>query len=164
MADPIVTDQPSTGKPIPIRLALLDDSAPNILYEANNFAIPPRDDIDDPDVPTVTVNGIVRQVVPGELLFVTPLRVTNLTSAAGTIRLSITDENGDTFYVTHAVSVPGDDTVDLPINGTSLLKVNAGPLGERLIAEVSAGSQFGVYAMGSEAEAGSHAPDTEESV
>jgi hypothetical protein len=157
----IVTDQPSTGKPVTIRSALLSDAGPVVLWEANDFAVPPIDDTDNPAVPTRDIDGITRQIVPGETLFVTPLTVSNLTSASGTIRLSIKDESGGSYYLTHAIVVPGNDTVELPIQGKSLVKVNAGSLGEQLIAEVSAGAQFSVYAQGSEAQAGSHAYDTE---
>jgi hypothetical protein len=154
----IRTDQPSTGKPAAVRLSTLSDAGRTTLYECPNYSIPVREDegiiVEDAD-------GLERQIVDGEALFITPLNVTNNATAPGDIRLIIVSQDGEEFIYINWISVPAGETVQLPVQGLSLLRQNNPPVGDTLQVEVSAGSDLSVYAMVSEAEAGTHAPDTE---
>jgi len=162
----IFTDDPASGAPRRVAFDKLTPGVETTLYECPDFSTPVTDDEDSDSIVTDPDTGFERQIVPGEALFVTPLNVSNNSAAPSKIRLWLQLENGTKLPYVNWVSVPANETIQIGINGLSLLKLG-GPtssLGDQLIAETEANSDLAVFAMLNEQVAPSHAPDTEEVV
>ena len=150
----IFTDQPSTGKPKLIRVSNVSNADWVTLLEAVEFSIPIREEagtiVDD------------RQIVPGETFIGAPLMVTNKSTDPGWVQLRMLAENAEIFEMTAEIIVPGNDTVLIPVQGHTLLKVDATSTnGDRLQIIASDANRFDCYGSAVESEAGTHAPDTE---
>lgn len=164
----IITDQASTGRPIAIRNEQLK-TGENTLVEAPDFSIPVREEqgliIED-------TSGRERQIVPGEILIISPLFVTNQNlSTTYWVQIIIRPEFGLDIPWSSQINIPANETISIPLQGTSLLKTNldssgvqitGGSLnGDRLIIVTQTGSVLSCYCTATESEMGTHAPDSE---
>ena len=168
MSRTIYTDQPSTGKPIPIRVAKLAPGD-NEVYEAPNFNIPVREEEGE----TLLIQNIERQLVPGESLFIMPLNISNNTTATAEVSVKIIPEQigtgnpPDEIIFASKIFVPASETIQIPINGLSLLRSGDrnSVSGDKLVVGVEGGNantaELSLYTLASEAEAGTHAPEIE---
>jgi hypothetical protein len=166
----IYTDQPSTGKPVPIRVSKLEPGD-NVVYEAPNFNIPIREEEGE----VLLVQGIERQLVPGEALFIMPLNIANNSGALGGAEVYVHIEpeviSGGALpprvVFASQVFIPPLETVQIPINGLSLLRSGDvdSTSGDKLVVGVAgenaADTNLALYTLASEAEAGTHAPEIE---
>jgi len=145
----ILTDLPSSGKPIQITLV----DAPNewtTVAEATDFSVPGDE---------------ARQVVPGQLYIVAPLIVSNKIGVPGSVQAKILKENGTEIIVFPELPVPGNDALLIPINGQTLLKsFSESTNGDRLQVLVSATGSFDIFGNAVESEMPTHAPDTESEI
>jgi hypothetical protein len=140
-----------------------------VLVEATDFSIPIREEI-----------GMIvddRQIVPGEILLISPLFVTNHGGASAWVQLVIKTEQGgglaeQTVEWSSKITIPANETVSIPVQGTSLLKSNlrndgttlpapGSVEGDRLVILAERNAFFDCYCTGSESEMGTHAPDSE---
>jgi hypothetical protein len=171
MSETIKTDSPSTGKTIPVFLRdiSIEEENPTIFFEANDFAVPLRDDENTPGVIVENYDGEDRQIVDGEALFITPLTVSNGDDTAAYVSVWIDDAvNPDLYKYVSNVYIPGQETVQIGVNGFSLVKNNPerarnAPGPKMLLtaenADVKGGAvNLTAVAVISEAEAGTHAP------
>jgi hypothetical protein len=166
----IKTDQPSTGRPVAIRKLTLEQGA-NALYQVPNFDIPQREE--DSESAFVDANNVERQLVPGEGLFIMPLNIANTSvDQEAIVQLFVeTEQVGEELPLkipfTSQLTIPLQETVQIPINGLSLLRSEklTSRSGDMLVLNVVApddiGESLSVYTIVSEAEAGTHAPDFE---
>jgi hypothetical protein len=171
MSETIKTDSPSTGKTIPLSVKNISTSeeSPTVFFEATDFAVPLRDDENTPGVIIENYEGEDRQIVDGEALFITPLTISNNLDTAAYITVWIDSGAGlDLYKYVSKVYIPGQETVQIGINGFSLVKNNPnrrkdapGPrmllVGENA-ENVNQSIDLTAIAVVSEAEAGSHAP------
>ena len=171
MSETIKTDSPSTGKTIPVFVTdiSVDEENPTIFFEANDFAVPLRDDENTPGVIIENYDGEDRQIVDGEALFITPLTVSNGDESAAYVSVWIDDAiNPDLYQYVSNVYIPGKETVQIGLNGFSLVKNNPersrnAPGPKLLLTALREDNSGGAVlltavAVISEAEAGTHAP------
>jgi len=167
----IKTDSPSTGKTVSLFVNNItkDNLNATIVWEANDFLVPLREEGDG--VIIIESDGEERQLVDGEALFITPLSVSNNSDIPHYIWVLV-QNNGTEYEYVSKVYIPGGDTVQIGINGFSLIKNTPNR------AEDALGPQLKVYARRyddlnndnnvdifltlvttiTEQEAGSHAP------
>jgi hypothetical protein len=110
---------PSTGKPLSINLSNVSTSYVTIV-EASDFSVPDaagnfsvRDPLDT-----------TRTIKPGEVFFLTPLSARNKSANTVWIETQLYTESNTTINFGR-ISVPGGDTVYIPLQGRSLLKRDA---------------------------------------
>lgn len=162
----ISTDQPSSGKPIQLRLptsvngGFLDDTF-TILAEAPDFTVPSTGDTGvtlDPLDPS-------RELRPGEVFFETPLYACNSDNDPATVILAIIPQDESDEVPLMTVVVPSNETVLIPIQGLRLIKTDFDAAdGDRLVARVESSldtDQITLHGSAAELMMADHAPDTE---
>lgn len=162
----INTDQPSSGKPLLLYIPSSSNSgfvntSWTTIAEAPDFSIPVSGD----DGTTVDPADSGRELRPGEVFFETPLQVINTTATICWVELQmlLQGTSGQAIPVTPRVSVPGGESVLLPVQGLRLLKTdltNTQP-GGRLQIQAEVNNALKVIGTAVELEAQDHAPDTE---
>lgn len=159
----ITTDQPSSGKPVQLRIPLTTnngfvDTTEIVLAEAPDFSIPGSGD------PGVTLDPAdnSRELVPGEIFFETPLYVHNIDDEGHTIGVEILPEDGSTAVLLFSEVVPPGETILVPIQGLRLLKTDfSATNGEQLLVTSDVDDALRVHGSASEAAAATHAPNTD---
>jgi hypothetical protein len=117
----IKTDSPSTGKSISIFTNNISKDASNatVIWEANDFLVPLREEGEG--IIIIESEGEERQLVDGEALFITPLSISN-SGDVGHYLWVLVQNNGTEYEYVSRVYIPGGDTVQIGINGFSLIK------------------------------------------
>lgn len=135
----IVCRTPSTGYAETLYLTDVPASMTTLIggltgANAPDYSVPDPSnqyEVRDPSDPT-------RAILPGQIFFLTPISATNKTGVDDTINVQILLEDGNVISLGTAV-VPANDTAYIPINGRSLLKLDANSVnGDQL--QVSAGN------------------------
>jgi hypothetical protein len=112
--------------------------------DAPDYSVPDPSnqyEVRDPSDPT-------RAILPGQIFFLTPISATNKSGSEETIDVQIVLENGNVISLGTAV-VPANDTAYIPINGRSLLKLDANSVnGDQLQVSASTGNVFDVIVSG----------------
>jgi hypothetical protein len=86
-----------------------------------------------------------RAILPGQIFFLTPLSVTNKSGTDESLSAQIVLEGGNVTIQLGTVLVPANDTAYVPINGRSLLKLDANTgNGDQLQVVASTGNVFDV--------------------
>lgn len=143
---------PSTGKPLSIRLANVP-ATDTVLVEAPDFSIPDTSQ----QFATRDPADANRAIRPGEVFFLTPLYARNKTSTTRWIEVSLLSEAGDTYEVLSQITVPGNETVALPVQGLSLLKRTAANAnGDRLVLKAENATAFDVWGAAEERPSSEH--------
>lgn len=170
----IVTDQPSSGKPLLIYMTTNNgfiNTSWTSLIEAPYFSVPSTGDV---GIAIDPLDGD-RELRPGEIFFETPLGVTNTTTANRWVELQMLIEplssgsSAQAVPVTSQVRVPPLETIYLPIQGLRLLKTGlAGAPSNTYsldggILQIRAEVADALTCLGSvtETAASDHEPDTE---
>ena len=108
--------------------------------DAPDYSVPDPSnqfEVRDPSDPT-------RAILPGQIFFLTPLSATNKSGTDETLDVQILLENGNIISLGSAV-VPANDTAYIPINGRSLLKLDANSAnGDQLQVSASTANVFDV--------------------
>lgn len=142
----IVCRTPSTGYPetlylvdVPVTMTTLDGGLTGA--DAPDYSVPDPSnqyEVRDPSDPT-------RAILPGQIFFLTPLSVTNKTASDETLDVQILLEGGNTTISLGSIVVPALDTAYVPVNGRSLLKLDANSVnGDQLQVSASTGNVFDV--------------------
>jgi hypothetical protein len=136
---------PSTGKPIRISYIDVPDTDTSIA-EAPDFSVPdPSEKFAERDTTDPS-----RAIRPGEIFFLTPLAAKNKSSTTKWIEVKIATEDSESI-VFGRVSVPGNDTALIPIQGRSLFKrLASGTIGDELIVRAETADVFDVWISGEE--------------
>ena len=141
----IVCRTPSTGFAETLYLIDVPTSMTTLIggltgADAPDYSVPDPSnqyEVRDPSDPT-------RAILPGQIFFLTPISATNKSGADETIDVQILLENGNIISLGSAV-VPANDTAYIPINGRSLLKLDANSVnGDQLQVSASTGNVFDV--------------------
>jgi hypothetical protein len=149
----ITCRQPSTGKPINIRLESVGINWTTIA-EAPDFSVP------DPSGATYVNRDTdpSRGIAAGEVFFLTPLVAKNKTGSNATISVRFLPEN--TVATNDAIGdilVPAGQSVAIPIQGRSLVKRFANSTnGDRLQVKSSVSGAFDVWASVNEQASAEH--------
>lgn len=149
----ITCRQPSTGKPVSVRV---EDLGTNwiILSEAPDFSVPDpsgsqyasRDPLDSS-----------RGIAAGEIFFLTPLVAKNNTASTQWIELRFRPEGGSNNDSFGRITVPAGESVAIPIQGRSLIKRDAvSANGDIIYVRASASSSFHVWASANEQASAEH--------
>jgi hypothetical protein len=179
----IYTDQPSSGLSYPIRIkqSAADANTWITLCQAPDFSVPLEDDqysVIDPEDST-------RAIVPGEILIMTPLIITNHATNAATFSMRIVEEGNGTEEVMltpdEGLTVLPGKSIQFPLQGQSLIKANRTAMGgefgtgainasllsaygEALEIKFSVANKFSVVGTVAESILAAHAFDTEREV
>lgn len=161
----ILTDQPSSGKPILLYIPAATnsgfvDTAWTTVVEAPDFSIP----VVDEDTAELDPLDSSRELRPGEIFFESPLGVTNQDTVTRWVELQVVLQgaSGQEIPISPQVPVPPNETVYLPIQGLRLLKTDfAVADGGRLQIRGEVDDALKVYGSAVELEASQHAPDSE---
>lgn len=176
MKTSIKTDQPSSGKSVIISKVInnIGDTEGDWvqLIETNNFSVPIRNE----DAAVIDPNNAGCELVEGELFMSAPLFVCNNGSIPAKVQIRVSNELGFKFYLTPEMTIPIDESIQIPIQGQVLLKSNdvskiiqnittlefESP-GDSLEIRVSVGTAGSIYVYGNatESEASVHASYTE---
>jgi hypothetical protein len=141
----IVCRTPSTGFAETLYLIDVGTSMTTLIggltgANAPDYSVPDPSnqyEVRDPSDPT-------RAILPGQIFFLTPISATNKSGSDETIDVQILLENGNVISLGTAV-VPAFDTAYIPINGRSLLKLDANSVnGDQLQVSASTGNVFDV--------------------
>lgn len=164
----IVTDQPSSGKPLILYIPTSKNSGfvgtswgaiENA--EAPYFSVPSTGELGSVADPL----DATRDARPGEIYFETPLGVLNTTATARWVQIRVVLEgtSGQQIELTPQIPVPGGETIYLPIQGLRLLKTNLANSedGGRLQIRSEVNNALRIFGSAVELEAQSHAPDSE---
>ena len=90
-----------------------------------------------------------RAILPGQIFFLTPLSATNKSASEETLDVQILLEGGNTIISLGTAVVPAFDTAYIPLNGRSLLKLDANSVnGDQLQVSASTGNVFDVIVSG----------------
>ena len=126
----ITCKTPSTGRPYNFTLPSVGTGW-TTLAEAKDFSVP--DSSNTFPATRDPADSTNRAIRPGEIFFMTPLYVRNKTSLACDIEVRLQLENGTYIECPGLMTVPGNDTAMVPIQGRSLLKREyLGTSGDRL--------------------------------
>ena len=142
----IVCRTPSTGYAetlylvdVPVTMTTLDGGLTGA--DAPDYSVPDPSnqyEVRDPSDPT-------RAILPGQIFFLTPLSITNKTGSDESLSAQIVLEGGNVTIDLGTVVVPAFDTAYLPLNGRSLLKLDANSAnGDQLQCSASTGNVFDV--------------------
>lgn len=114
----ITCKTPSTGRPLSLSAANVGTTY-QTLAEAPDFSVPDASEV----FPNRDAGDTTRAIRPGEIFFLTPLTARNK-SASTTywIDVQLVTEGGVTVQAPGRVSIPPNDTVQIPVQGRSLLK------------------------------------------
>ena len=156
----ILTDQPSTGKPIALAVAAFVPTTWTTIAEAPDFSIPATGD----EGVTVDPADVDRELRPGEVFIESPLIATNLTITTRWVEAQIVLQGagGSEIVVAHRIPVPPNTSVYLPIQGLRLLKTDlAATVGGRLQVRAEVADAIKIYGSAVELEAATHEPNTE---
>lgn len=90
-----------------------------------------------------------RAILPGQIFFLTPLSCTNKSGTDESISAQLVLEGGNTTISLGTIVVPANDTAYIPLNGRSLLKLDANSVnGDQLQVSASTGNVFDVTISG----------------
>lgn len=159
----ITTDQPSSGKPLQLRIPLSVNSgyvstSPTVIAEAPDFSIPGTGQSG------VTLDPLdsSRELRPGEIFFESPLYVHNTDVDPCEVYVGIVPEDSSTEVPLFVVDVPPAETVLIPIQGLRLLKTDYDATdGDRLVVSAERNAELRIHGSASESAAPEHAPDSE---
>jgi hypothetical protein len=131
----IACNTPSTGRPANAFMSGVPTGWTTIA-EAPDFSVPDASGL----FPVRDPGDATRAIRPGEVYFLTPLHVRNTSGSTRWIEVRRLFESGDTV-VGPRVSIPAGDSVELRVQGSSLVKrAAAGANGDRLQVRAEAGS------------------------
>lgn len=149
----ITCRQPSTGKPINYRAEDVGTSWINIA-EAPDFSVP------DPSGSQYTSRDpgdTSRGIAAGEIFFLTPLVAKNNTASTQWIEVRLRSETGANNDAYGRITVPGGESVAIPLQGRSLVKRNyVSANGDTLFIRAGAASSFHVWISGNEQASAEH--------
>lgn len=160
----IITDQPSSGKPVVIFIPTATNSgfvntSWFTVLEAPYFSIP---EVSEDGVPDPGDSG--RELRPGETFVEAPLVVTNTTATSRWVELQVLLQgaSGQAIPITQRVVVPASETIYIPIQGLRLLKTDyTDAVGGRLQIRAEVNNALRIFGSASELEASDHAPDSD---
>ena len=156
----ILTDQPSTGKPIVLAVAAFVPTTWTTIAEAPDFSVPGTGD----EGATPDPLDADRELRPGEVFIESPLIATNLTGTTRWVEAQIVLQgtSGSEIVVAPRIPVPPNTSVYLPLQGLRLLKTDfAATVGARLQVRAEAATAIKIYGSAVELEAANHEPNTE---
>lgn len=148
----ITCRQPSTGKPINVRVEDLGTNWVKIA-EAPDFSVP------DPSGSQYTNrdDDTSRGIAAGEVFFLTPLIAKNNTASTQWIEVRFRAESGSNNDAFGRTTVPAGESVAIPLQGRSLVKRDANSAnGDSLFVRASAASSFHVWASANEQTSAEH--------
>lgn len=156
----ILTDQPSSGKPLQLFIPSSGfvPSTFTTIAEAPDFSVPGSGDAGvtlDPADPS-------RELRPGEVFIEAPLTCLNSDSVTRWVELQLLTQGGQTIPWSPQIPVPAKEAIYVPIQGLRLLKTDfAASNGDRLQIRASTSSAIKIMGSAVELEALTHAPDSE---
>ena len=139
--------EPSTGKPLLIAVQNVTSGGWLTIADAPDFSVPDeaeefaaRDPLD-----------AMRVIRFGEISFLTPLTVSNRSTDPKWIDVRLLTEGGATVFCPGRVTIPPGDTVQIPVQGRSLLKrTPAGSNGDRLQVQAESAATLDLWAAAEE--------------
>jgi hypothetical protein len=156
----ILTDQPSSGKPLALAVAGFVPTTATTIAEAPDFSVPST------GITGITVDptNADRELRAGEVYLESPLIATNSTSTTRWVEVSIVMQGatGDTIVIAPQTPVPANAAIQIPVQGLRLLKTDfTATNGGRLQVRAEVASAIRVYGSAVELEALTHQPNTE---
>ena len=156
----ILTDQPSSGKPLALAVASYVSTTFFTIAEAPDFSIPST----GLDGVVVDPDNADRELRPGEVYLESPLVATNLSATTRWVEVQIVTQGtlGSAIPIAPQVPVPGYSAIQIPVQGLRLLKTDYDArYGGRLQVRAEVSNAIKIYGSAVELEAQAHQPNTE---
>lgn len=127
------------------------------IAEASDFSVPDARRVYSSRDPS----DVGRGIRPGELFFMTPIFVRNITTEVCEIDVRLILENGTAIACPGKMIVPPDDTALVPVQGRSLLKRDyLSTIGDRLQIRANINNSIEVWATAEEKPSAEHTLET----